>query len=808
MEGGTRLHLAVLLLVTIAVFGNALFGGYDYAFDDVHLIVSNKRLDTLQGAVEGFVGDYYTTSERAPSGEYRALGYYRPIPIFLNGLDAQLWGRRPFGFHLTNVLFHLGVVLSFYFLAARLLRHRPAALGVSLLFAVHPAHTESVTFISGRVDVVAAFFYVLSLLWFVRAWDSENRERRTALSLLFFFLALLSKEMAVTLPVAVFLVAILFPHSPFRGWRAALRRTLPYLGVIGVYAVVRLLVIGSMVSRSGGVQGNLAEVWRRSVTVLFEYTELLVWPPFRFNVEPPVAVPEATNAALVLKAGLLIALVILGVVAARRGAAAIALGIFWTAVALVPVAQIVPVETLVGERFLYIPTLGACILIASSFRSALLRSAEPPRVRRLLWAALLGLIVIAYGANTIKRNAFWKDNFTFWLAKTRLSVGSAEAHTALAIEYALRGQKAEAFSEYQTALTYDPRHFEALHNVALLLLEAGRAGEALKAATQACQLNAKDPVARNTLGNCLYSLGQFGEAIPQYKRAVQFRPDYREAWVNLGNTYLTAGVPEEAQYAYRMAAEIEGDEALYLKIARCYALLGNLDGGIAYLAQVGVVVPGSARALIVRGTLAAETGRSEEAIRSLQEATALSPESVESWHELGLALATSGRHEEARQAFERALAINPGLSVIHNSLGALADEMGRKDEALAHFERAAVLAPDDPEVLRNLGAALVETGRYADGLQALEQALIRFPNDPLAYYYRGLAHDKTGKPQEALQDYQSAITLNPAFAEAHLRMGEIYTAMGKSAEARSAFQKYLRWAPPDDPQRKSIEAWW
>jgi len=796
-------HVAILVVASVAVFANGLSG--DFTFDDVHLIVTNTRLDEASGAVLGFTSDYYTSSERDPSGELRALGYYRPVVVFLNWLDNQLWGRdRPFGFHLTNLLFHLGAVVCLYLLLARLVKRREIAFAAALLFAVHPAHTESVTFISGRVDVVAGFFSVLSLLMFVRSWTSSARTRFVGLSLLFYFLALISKEMAVTLPAAVFLVAGLLSAESSNRWRGAFIKTLPFAGVFIVYLVVRLAAIGSLVSRSGGL-GDGGGAWPRVATVLFEYLRLLVWPPFGFNVEPPVAIPGSIDGAVLLKTLVVLAVVAVGIVAARKRMSPVALGILWALAALLPVAQIVRVETMVGERFLYIPTIGACLLVGALISALSNRFGGSSAAGARLWLVPLLILGVAYGANTIHRNGYWENNLTFWKGKVELSPESAEAHSALGIEYAARGRTPEAFSEYREALIIDPNHFEALHNIALVLLESGRPDEALQAAHQAAQLHPQDPVSRNTLGTAFFSVGEYGLAIGQYKRAVRLDQGYVEAWVNLGNTYFTVGVGDSARRAYEVAVSLGAGEQLRYQAARAAAIAGDIDGGVEYLVRGGLFAPGSVRALIVRGNLAAEAGDVETAVASLRQAIELAPTSVEAWHELGFVFARANRFAEAKQTFERALSIDPNSSVIHNSLGVLAEQMGDLQTAIRHFREAARRAPDDPEVLRNLGGALVQTGQYDLAFPLLERSLAFFASDHWAFYYRGWAHQETGNASAAISSLKTAITLQPTFAEAYYRLGEVYSKEGQNALAAHSYEQFLKYAARDHPQRGSAE---
>lgn len=802
----------VLLLVVACLAAYALHGGptgylggafsADFAFDDLHLIVTNDRLDRPGGALDGFTGDYYASTARSASGEARALGYYRPIAVFSNWVDRQTWDLNPLGFHLTSWLLHLGVVLAFWAFLRLVLRRDDLPLAAALLFAVHPVHPESVTFISGRVDPLAALFGVLSLLVLARSWhpagDRPGRGAYVA-SMGLFLAALLSKEMAVTFPAAVFLVEGLTAPEDRRCWKRALRRTLPYVGVLVVYLGIRSAALGTLTSAEGGVATPLPVLWPRVATVVTTYLGLLLWPPFGFNVEPSLSLPQGVTAGVILRTLVPLAVAAVGIVpAVRRRVPAVSLGLLWMLAALVPVSQLVPVETLIGERYLYIPSLGACLALASGIAFAA-RGNRP-----VLWG-VVGLVAVAYAANTVHRNQYWQDNLVFWEAKTELQPGSAEAWSAVGIEYAVRGRPLDAKNAYDRALGLDPDHLEVLNNYAVLLLDNGMAQESLRFSSRAIQLNPTYAEALNSVANAFHAMGRFGQAVGQYKRAVRARPDYRQAWVNLGNTYFTAGVPDSAASAYRNALALGADRELELQMARSLALSGTTPDGMRYLVERGVTEPNTANYFVLQGGLDLATGQTDAGIASFLRATEVDPTRVDAWIEAGQAFATSGRPGPAREAFRRALALDPELSVAYNNLGVLAETQGDLDAALGHYQEAASLAPDDPEVLRNLGGALFARGRTDGALEVLDRSLARNPRDPLALYYRGQAHQAKGQLTPALSDFRTASSLNPGFADAHLAAASLLHLNREPEKAKLAYEQFLRFSAPDDPRRADVE---
>jgi hypothetical protein len=155
---------AVLVAVTLLVYSGALQNGF--VWDDDVLVVHNSEIRSLAGVPGLFARDTLPGRE---------LGdYYRPLQTLSYAVDYQLWGLDPFGFHLTSVLIHAAAALLLYRLAARLLGAREPALAAALLWAVHPVHTEAVTYVSGRSDPLAAALMLASLLLFARGREPRS----------------------------------------------------------------------------------------------------------------------------------------------------------------------------------------------------------------------------------------------------------------------------------------------------------------------------------------------------------------------------------------------------------------------------------------------------------------------------------------------------------------------------------------------------------------------------------------------------------------------------------------------------------
>ena len=263
------LCVIALIVLTAATFSNALLNGF-VSFDDWFLVQESERIRSLSWANIKRIFIYQTNDTWLP---LRELTY---------ALDYHLWGLNPFGYHLTNVVFHVGSVVLVFFLALWVVRRPVVAFFAAAVFAVHPVQAESVTWVSGRRDVQYGFFYLLGLLAFVHHEGREGWRRWMlyALSLVFLLSSLLSKPSAMTFPAVLFLIALVFE----RGRQAPLGRLLACLphailtaGLVAVHVVVA--------NRAGVVKGQALDASLANVPfILAKYLRLVFFP---VNVSTP-----------------------------------------------------------------------------------------------------------------------------------------------------------------------------------------------------------------------------------------------------------------------------------------------------------------------------------------------------------------------------------------------------------------------------------------------------------------------------------------------------------------------------------------
>jgi hypothetical protein len=350
------LALATLCLVALLPTLLSPFFGDDY----FHIERAEQLRDALTG---GWVLDIKAVGAWwTPPG--LSVEYFRPAIVLTFAIDRLLYGSTAFGYHLTNLLLHLGTTLLVWAIARRVLGRGFGAWAAAALFAIHPAHTVAIGWISGRTDVLATFFYAGAFATYLEARTRRLSAGWLALSCVLFAIALFSKEMAITLPVVVLGHALLVPNADGSSAPEPLARRLaaPFaLGLVAAaYFALRLKVLGGFHAPPQPFAfhfGDPGLAFHLLTAPLLYLADLVMFVP----PDPMGTLPFWTAHPALLAAFLAFILFVFAGTLRKAPARRIALwGLGWTAITLLPVLMLT-----VGEHFLYLPSIGYCVLVAS-----------------------------------------------------------------------------------------------------------------------------------------------------------------------------------------------------------------------------------------------------------------------------------------------------------------------------------------------------------------------------------------------------------------------------------------------------------
>lgn len=550
---------AALALVSLA-HAPGLDGGF--VWDDRVLILESSA----PALASHFTETFWT---RSPQGE--ALAYYRPVTSLSFALDETLWSGAPGGFHTTNLLLHLLCCALLFALCRRVGAPPIAAAFAAALFGVLPRLTESVSWISGRSDVLAALG-TLGALALHRSEPHGGPRRALAAAALLF--GLLAKETAAAGAVALVAceVARCRDGSPAVRPVRAVRNLVPALGACALYLGLRL---ASGAEALGAEHLPLSERGLVALEALGRYAGMLL-DPLRPRVQ--IGLLGVTHWGWTAAgAGVLVAMLALGTRAwRRRWPAEVLAALSFAAAALLPTLHLLPlpIGVVAADRLLYLPALGAAIALA--WRASQL---EGGRARAAAAAAAFALA--AFLPATALRARSWTDEVGFWetaalrahplnsrptqlLGEALLRAG----RPALALEASKRSLRINA--SFRRERPWADSRGLILGNIAGALSALGRDREALEVMRELVSRDPLDPKHRYNLGVIYGRLLRFDASLAALDRALLLRPHWERA------AAARRAVAEARDIWRELPPEAAGeDRAMALARAEAYARIGR-----------------------------------------------------------------------------------------------------------------------------------------------------------------------------------------------------------------------------------------
>ncbi len=676
-----------LVAITWLVFGQTV--RYDFVnYDDNEYVYANPAITSglnPHGIIYAFSG--------------RHARNWHPLTTLSHMLDCQLWGVRAGGHHLTNVVLHTIAVVLLFLVLQQMTGAIWQSAFVAALFAIHPLHVESVTWISERKDVLSAVFFMLTLGAYVRYVRSPSIGRYLTMSILF-ALGLMSKSMLVTVP----LVLLLLDYWPLQrfGGRSSIRRLalekIPLLALSAAGGFVTLWMQQSSVARTE----ELPLIWRvaNGLVTYAIYLRQMIWP-----VGLAVFYPHHGDQLPVWEIGLaivLLALVSAAAIALRHKRPYLLTGWFWYLVMLLPVIGLIQVGSQAhADRYTYLPQIGLYLLLAWAITDALTSRFATGRIRRgglqrriVAVTASLAIIALAWCAHV--QASHWRNGESLWGHALAVTSGNFMAHDGLGQCLANRGRLDEAIDQFQRALNIAPGYPEIETNLILALTRKGRTDEAITHLQALLKEYPNDAQAHYDLGNALLRKGNSQGAIAAYEKTLSIQARYPAAHYNLGIALDRNGQIDEAIAHYQEAVKEQPN------YPQAYYLLGN---DLLQKARV------------------------DDAIGAYEQALKSRPTYPDVENNIGLALLQRGRPSEAIAHWQNALAIqSDSVDSLNNLAWILATfpetwlRNGR--QALALAERANQLSGDNnPAILRTLAAAYAENGRFTEARVTAERGL-------------------------------------------------------------------------------------
>jgi protein O-mannosyl-transferase len=719
---------AFLALSTLVVYWPVLRHAF-VNYDDTDYVTANPYVQAGLTA-KGFAWVWHSDVARN----------WHPVTMLSHMLDCQLYGLRPSGHHLTNLLFHIANAVLLFLLLWKMTGTVWRSGVVAALFALHPLHVESVAWVAERKDVLSTFFFLLTVgAYGLRNGQSTiaNGQSRIArsragyywLALGTFALGLMSKPMLVTVPFVLLLLdfwplgrirvqalktKVQSPKSAIRSERTVGRAPRTMHHVLPPHSstpLSRLLlekvpflalsaascVITFQVQHKGGavLDVNNLPIGSRVANALMSYVcylSKMVWPEHLTALylrKVPWPSWEVGLAALALGAASV------AVIRLARRCPYLAVGWFWYFGTLVPVIGLVQVgmQTM-ADRYTYIPLIGIFIALAWGGWDLVAQRRWPAVAPGVAAAVALAACAIA----TRSQLTWWASSETLFQRMIAVNAGNYMAHYNMGNLFSRQDNLKEAARHYEAALAAEPNYAEAHNNLGAVLLRQGRFEEALAHYSTAVRLKPESMYYFN-LANACVDAGKPAEAAANYQQALRLDPKSSQAHHNLGLALQAQGQAEAAMKEFQAALQLQPDFE---------SAEHNLANRLA------------------------DAGRLEEAMAHYQAALRLDPQHAENYNGLGICYAMQGKFADAERQFREAVRLKPSHSGAQSNLGNALGVQGKLEEAIPHYEKALAADPKDFQTHFNLAVSLVRLGRRAEAKAHLTEALRLHPNYPEA----------------------------------------------------------------------------
>jgi len=644
----TGLHLVLLVLITSLVYSNTLYNTYH--LDSVFRVAQNTEIETFWPPARFFT-DVRTGSSIPQIAEYRPM---MPLSHSINNEIARVTGTNLLaGYHLGNILIHIGSAIVVYFLFRLLIFNwgslpptgsrdidcRLPAFAGALIFAMHPISGSAVNYIAARDLLLMVLFLTSSMLVYMHMRSRGDTLSGWLISLILLCLAILSKQGAIVAFGLVFLFEWLLMGQRLTS-RGLWARTLAFSLPTAAFFISRALWISKQNFEPPlRLPGDLFYPLTMAKAHVFYYGKNIVWP---FEMRALAQFDRVENwfdmGATIGVLFILSTLALAWLMRRKRPLIAFAILAYWLFFALT--ASIFPFRYIVTDYRQYMP-----LIFLSLFLALLLFSVQ----KRSLSLGILAVLTAYFSAASYYMNRHWKTEESFWYQSVKYGA-TALAHNNYARQIS-RKDPAEAEQHFLEALRQSPNHVYASINLGLFYIKQGRPKEGLALLKRTAHLNPRWALAQYWLAQGLYELNRNDEALAALMQAA-----------NLDRRRL--------QYQYDAAEALQR--------------AGREVESVTYLERITAINPGFQQALFLLGWAHQKQGNRPQAIDEYEQFLKIQPGHVEARFNLAYSLMQESQYEAAVAQFEAVLKLQPEYREAHNHLANCYEALGNRDLAEKH----------------------------------------------------------------------------------------------------------------------------
>ena len=645
--------------------------------------------------VNGYVNNPYIKN-LSPAGIVKIfsvyfLGNYHPLTLLSLGIDHLTGGGSPFMFHFTNLLLHLLNTFLVFLLVKRLTKNNLLAVLTFLIFGVHTLHIESVAWVAERKDVLYSFFYLVSLIIYIK-YASSRKAIYYVLSLLLFLLSILAKGQAVVL-------AAILPFIDYvlgRKWLSikVLAEKIPFflLSLVFGWIAFRAQATASALhfedfslpERFAFASFGLTQYLMKSILPI-GLSALYPYPPRLLNGSIPffywlfiIPLPVYLAASYFL----------------FRRSKIYVFGFIMFFLNLLPVLQLIPVGgAIMADRYFYMPSVGLLLCFSLGFLE--IRNTAARYV-------LFTLFILVLSNQSFSRCRVWKDSMTLWDDVIRKYDYAQIAHSNRGVAYGALGQWDMAIADYSKAIEINPKYTDAYNNRGVAYYNLGQWDKAIADYSRTLAIDPNYTSTYFNRGNAYRNLGQWDKAIADYSKAIGINPEFKDAYNNRGDAYGNLGQWDKVIADNTIAIGIDPKSAIaYYNRGVAYNNIGQKDKAIADYSRAIGIDPKFTEAYNNRSNVYFSLGQWDKAIADKSTAIGIDPGSASAYYNRGVVYGNLGRWDKALDDYSRAIGINPKYADAYNNRGTAYGNLGQWDKAIADYTRAIEIDPNNAKAFAN-----------------------------------------------------------------------------------------------------------
>jgi len=567
-----NLYLVALIIIVLCVFSYSSSLNNSFTnWDDEQMLVNNQSVKSLSPAN---IFDIFTNFHHS---------HYHPLVNISYAAEYHFFGLKPFVYHLTNLIFHILNSILVYLILFRLFKNNFVSILVSVLFAVHPLHVESVAWITERKDMLYSFFFLMAFLFYLKNKQSKSK-RFDIYIYIFFILSCFSKASAVTFPV------ILVLTDYFNNKKITfndIKEKVPLFLIAVIFGIINIMAQYQQPLSGVAIETPQFGILEKALIVFYNYCFYVYKTLIPINLSAFYPYPNLATVSLPIIfwiAPVITGLIVYAVYYTRRINTVFMFGLLFYSVTILPVLQIVPVgRAITADRFAYIPIIGL-LLIFSFVIYLLYNKFIKNAIHKKALIAVLAICILSLAYLSRLQSMIWENSMTLYTDMVNKFPENPIGYNNRGTLHLNDKNFGEAENDFLNAIKYDSKYAAAYNNMGLLLNGRTQYDKAIEYFTKATELNNSYAEAYFNKGFAYFNKNEIDKAIEYYNKAISIDPGFAVAYNNLGKAYGMQEKNPEAISSFSKAVEVDpGYSTAHFNLAVAYFKSGNNNSGINHM---------------------------------------------------------------------------------------------------------------------------------------------------------------------------------------------------------------------------------